>query len=312
LRGHPHEAQIRGKLDELAAKGIIRVLPDGADTWNLRLSRPLALRGGAPVAPKSLSLEDENGGSIPIKVGSAYREILADSDDVADQIQESLERESRWRVLAGLRNEDPSNSVRVEVRVIPVQVRHDATGEVLRDNQGQPIIEGEHPALRTPHPVFAVGDFFVLEVKNISEQPEYVTVLDLRTDRLVGPVWPDPRYPSENLLQAGELRRIRWPDNTPYVFKVVAPTGMEIFKAIATREKTNFSPLVDLETLQTRGGPPKGQDPGAEEAESPLGKLLLDAMTRQRSVNGKLSPTYWATYNRGFSVVLPGTNRSKP
>lgn len=123
------------------------------------------------------------------------------------------------------------------------------------------------------------GETVMLEVMNLGAVEASVSVLDLRSNGEIGPLFPHPlvpiginenRIPVKNDLQGNPVWQ-RIP--CPFVIKIGKPYGREVFKAIVTRGAADFSPLFrskDAEEIQsgrTRGKPLGGKrsDPSGGE-----------------------------------------------
>ena len=139
----------------------------------------------------------------------------------------------------------------------------------------------------------------MLELRNTGYRDVYVTVLDLHDEGSIGPLWPYPGLRvSDNRIPA-DGQWVRIPE--PFVFQIEGPAAFELFKAIATVEPADFSPLLDAQsaahTQRNAGLAPDG--PG-----SALGELLRAATLGQRS-SATIAPGNWATAEVGFVVTDP-------
>jgi hypothetical protein len=132
--------------------------------------------------------------------------------NMSEQVRAALEAEARWKVVKSLENTDPR--VSIELRLVPVEVRLNKEGyvtEVLRDKPGGlRLTSGGNVVLEE-------GDHVMLEVKNVGTDPAYVTVLDLRPDGKIGPLWPHPRAQGDNYVpNDGHWQRVK----EPFVFRI--------------------------------------------------------------------------------------------
>ena len=269
-----------------AVKGLEALTTEGvtADNYDLRIYRPKE-RGGALVLER--------------KGGSVLGEI-AEDDQTPGRVREALLGEWRWQFLSQLRNDDPNAQVKIELRLVPVNVQADSRGrvqKVLGVREDVERTDGNHLILRD-------GDYVVIELRNPSRSDVYVTVLDLVPDGSINPVFPHPEIPgADNKIKAdGEWRRIP----LPFVFRMGRPYGHEVFKAIATNEEADFSPLLYSKTVQevarTRGGEADLLR-GLPEGANPLGRLLFSVSTGKRGGEfAGVAPTYWATAEAPFEV----------
>src|SRR4051794_38467897 len=102
--------------------------------------------------------------------------------------------------------------------------------------------------MSSARPTLKKGDYVMLELQNLGNRDAWVTVLDLQPDGSIGPLFPDPRLKTENLIKAGQTYRVPY----PYVFQLTDPLGLESFRLIATPESSDFSPLFNTK-MMTRG-----------------------------------------------------------
>jgi hypothetical protein len=115
----------------------------------------------------------------------------------------------------------------------------------------------------------------------------------------------------ENKIPAdGEWHRVP----APFIVTITPPFGPEIFKAIATLEPADFSPLLSESLVGNKRG---GNDRGAKEEQTKLGQLLKTAtsigMTTRGGIEGTqniVSPNAgtvgWATFEFQFVAVSKG------
>jgi uncharacterized caspase-like protein len=237
---------------------------------------------------------------------------IPEGEKMPEQIREALERENRFRTIKGLRdNEDPR--LRVGLRLVPVDVEFDAAGRVKKATP-----KGAAPRDAGGRPQFKLGDYFMLEVENSGDLDLYVTILDLQPDGKIGPVFPqNVKGTPDNLIRRGS--KVMLP--LPYVFKVTEPLGEESFRAIATLEQTDFTPLIDEDLIGRARGGSRGDDPVARllselrvrersagggsvnnAAQSPLGRILLASTIGTRSGLAASAPPSWATSSYTFVV----------
>jgi hypothetical protein len=112
----------------------------------------------------------------------------------------------------------------------------------------------------------------------------------------------------ENKIPAdGEWHRVP----APFVVAITPPFGPEIFKAIATLEPADFSPLLSERFVGNKRG---GNDRGAKEEQTMLGQLLKTATTIGMTTRGEIEGTQnisspnagasgWATFEFQFVAV---------
>lgn len=267
------------RLRELKKLALLN-LSDGAADWNVRVCRsrcenekPSADTGGAlPVGFMTLMRED---GSIIQRV--------AGGQQMLDDMRDALEGEARWRFVKGLKNENDPN-LRIKMRLVPVtdvvQDPNTKLAKSARDLAAEVhLAEGNRLVLHD-------GDTVMLEVMNLGTEESFVSVLDLRSNGGIGPLFPHPLVRTgvnENRIRVKNDREGRpvWQRiPIPFVIMIGKPYGREVFKAIVTRGEADFSPLFrpgDAEEIQH--GRRRGSTRGEREAGSPLGQILLTATT---------------------------------
>jgi len=223
--------------------------------------------------------------------GTVITEI-ADGEHLSIQLRRTLEGESRWRFVNALENRNPNSEVQIELRIVPLEVERDANGQV------QEVI-GDKKLRRTEggQVVLSEGEVVVIELKNSGDIDAYVTVLDLQSDGTIGPIWPHPDVNIEKNTIRADDKWHRIPP--PFLFELGEPYGIEIFKAIATGEPADFSPLLYRNTLEQR----ISDDDEPPIANSPLGQLLKAATLGRRAPPGGVAPSDWSTATMTFEVI---------
>jgi metacaspase-1 len=235
---------------------------------------------------------------------------IPEGEDLSEQIKAALERENRFRTIKGLKDsEDPR--LKVGLRLVPVAAEFNAAGQVVRATP-----KGNAPRDAGGRPVFKLGDYFMLEVENSGDLDVYVTILDLRPDGKISPGFPqDVKGTPDNLIKRES--KVLLP--LPYVFRVTEPLGEESFRAIATLEQTDFTPLIDEDLIGRARGGARGEDavarlldelrgrgtrggPVNNAAQSPLGRILLASVIGTRSGLAASAPPSWATSSFTFIV----------
>ena len=263
----------RDLRESLAAVPLLETGAETAERWDVRLSA---------VDDDGLRLERSDGSELGVAVAGP---------DQALRVRSALESESRWRFLTGLRNDDPYAQIKVELRIAPVEVAFDAGGglRVLGDL--------DLPADATGRLQVPAGTHVMLELRNVGYRDAHVTVLDLRGEGAVGPLWPYPGLRVQDNRIPADGAWVRIPE--PFVFRIDPPGGPEMFKAIATAEPADFSPLLDRDTITAMDS---RHAPRPPEADTPLGRLLRAATLGERS-RPTVAPGNWATAEVVFEVI---------
>jgi len=265
--------------------------------------------------------------AVPANVFTLMREDgsvinrFPDDSELGEKIRNTLEAEARWRfVKEVLKNDD--RHIKLQFRLIPVEMVPDKCQanepdcNPLREKARPEVVEGGQM-------VFHDGDLLQVEFLNTGTLPVYVTLLDLRSNGTIGPLWPHPNVPfgnaDENLIKIsadGKWQRLPW----QFTIRITEPFGPEMFKAIATRNPADFSPLADppIANRGVREGM-RGTDRGAEEAKTEIGQLLLSASAPKLSRGdlplldlGSITvrPMNWATTEITFEARPKPKNQS--
>lgn len=220
--------------------------------------------------------------------GSTLAEIKRD-ENASRNTRIALEREARFRVVQSLENNSPD--LNVELRVVPVTVEKDARGAVSKIVADKKIDRNKAGKFQ-----FSAGEYVALEVRNKGYLDAYITILDLTSDGTIGAMYPHPQVamPDNKIPADGEWRRLP----LPFVFRITPPAGTEIYKLIATREPTDFSPLLDARIVRDQSN-----EKVKKALTNPLGKILRSATLLQRSNAGSAAPPDWSVATVAFEVV---------
>lgn len=267
------------RLRELKELALLNVAESAAD-WNVRVCRgncqdeKPSVERERPPAAGGLTLMREDGSII---------ERVAEGPGILDTLKLALEGEARWRFIKELKNENDPN-LKIRIRLVPVtdvvQDTNTKLAKSVRDLAAE-VSPGEGNRL-----VLHDGDTVMLEVMNLGTEEPFVSVLDLRSNGEIGPLFPHPLVPTgvhENRVRVKNDREGKpvWQRiPIPFVIKIGKPYGREVFKAVITRSEADFSPLFrlsDAEDIQR--GRRRGSRRGEKEAQSPLGQVLLTATT---------------------------------
>lgn len=266
----PRQTEI---LNELKSFPLVEI--SNMENWDVQIKPTELTRGG------------ENTILLQRADGSKLAEIKDDAD-LTKNVRLALEHEVRFRTVRELENSSPD--LKIEMRVVPVEVETNQRGEVTKIVKDKEVSKTSDGQLQITE-----GDFVQIEVRNTGNVDGYVTILDLTPDGKIGPMFPHPRIqaPDNKIISDGQWKRIP----LPFVFRITPPYGTEIFKAIATRDYTDFSPLLDARTV-------RGDNDRVKKAvQTPLGKILRSATLTQRSELGGAPPPTWATATVSFNVV---------
>lgn len=212
---------------------------------------------------------------------------LENNENSAKNIRVALEREARFRTIRSLENS--SADLKVELRIVPVEVEKNERGNVSK-------IVGDKQLNRDENGRFQLneGDFVTLEIRNTGTEDAWITILNLKSDGTIGPMFPHPKVSGfdNKILADGNWQRLKM----PFVYRITPPFGREIYKVIATLEPADFSPLLDYQTASSN------DEQTRNSIKSPLGKILRSATLTQRSEIGGAAPPNWATAEVSFEV----------
>ncbi|HEX3102423.1 MAG TPA: DUF4384 domain-containing protein, partial [Pyrinomonadaceae bacterium] len=290
------------KLDELAATAD----PKGKD-WNIKIRPPIDCTGnsGAQKDPNCEIEKDFGGVVLQGRDGSIVSRIK-DDENMTRNVRDALERESRIFVVRTLGEgsfgaNSADTSFQVKLRLVPVDVEFNDDGKTVKKVAGERTDPLAMDFARSNSHLNG-GDYIMLELQNVGTVDAYVTVLDLQPDGVIKPAFPYPGIPHENLIKHGATYRVPY----PYVFRLTEPYGQESFRLIATREPTDFSPLLDPASLE-KVGRGEGNEKGGNALKSPLGKMLVNAQKGKRGDFVGV-PSMWATDSVTFTVLAPKKN----
>ena len=273
---------------------------DGRIALHLSAELPAELREAVGRHPLVNAVDADAGWTLRLSADASGHRIeradggllgsVAPGGAAAGELIALIQGEARWRFLSELTNRDPYSQVAIELRLVAVEPEYDADGYVvgaLRDL--------ELPRTPSGRLQVAEGTHVMLELRNPGYVDAYVTVFDLRGDGSVGPLWPYPglRVQDNRIPADGLWHRVQ----APFIFALEGESGPETFKAIATAEPADFSPLVDPESLGERSA--AGELGGG----SPLERLLMSASLGERNQGGAVDAGNWATAAVEFELV---------
>jgi hypothetical protein len=223
-----------------------------------------------PAGDYNVLVESSKPGSIRLyrKDGTplATPELDLTAPDSNQRLQEALNQEARWQFLYAMRNTASNSGVKVQLRVIPVEVKPDPdnAGSVVyvKDRQHLPETGGEINIRK--------NEYFRIEVKNIGTQDAYVNLLSMESTGNVGLIFPDPGDSQANAAfspcSADEATdpekgwiKLENPDGLggklPIVWQISPDPGLEVFKLLATLDKVRVEPFLTPATAKgARGG----------------------------------------------------------
>lgn len=213
-------------------------------------------------------------------------------------VRRSLERLAKYRQALTLTNPDPRSRLRGKVELV-----------LLRRNGEGAFVPAAPEGLAPP--VFTAGDSIAGEIRNLSDHPLFVCVLDFEQDLSITQIYPPPGVAP--VLPAGA--RVRFgtdEDDRGFAVSLSSPSGdtqepphaTEVWKLFATTQ------AVDLRTLEQEPLR-RGSGPEAAPLLGPLGRLLAGG----EPIRGYTFASYgdedgkdWTTLEQRF-VIRRGEQR---
>ena len=215
-----------------------------------------------------------------------------------ENISELLENEARWRFFNKLETSDAK--LNLKLRIVPVDcVKKGRFCEQTKDLDSQLIYsDGGN--------IFLKEEMFItFDVLNLSDEDIFVSIINTNEFGELSSFYPHYGYQigvsGENRFspkkdEKGEPVWQRIP--LPFLIKIKEPFGKETFRAIATRQQTDFTSLL------TRDGKPN----------TPFGELIKtlirsngtrnpDEIIAKPIINVELDPNDWGSYSIPFISV---------
>jgi metacaspase-1 len=292
LSGHPNEKEIRGILTKMATEQKLIELMDAnatsAGKWQIEITRG-------------------KGNSILLTRSDSSVVILNEKERLPLAVESALGNEVRRQALLSLENSESNSALNVEFRFVPVEPDFDQAGLLRGIKQELPI-----PIVRGGRTEFSTGTYLMLQLRNMGNTKAWVTVINLRVDGSIGPVYPALNEKTDNSLPFNpEIKVEDRPWTTPkirgkipYVIEITDGNGMgtEAYKMIVTDSPADLSSLVDDEAISR--GEVKGT--GRGKGEHPIATLLARATTIQRTtLKGRGAPTSIASTASWSTSTLP-------
>ncbi len=225
--------------------------------------------------------------------GTVLNTLDTTQDDLPAQFDGAVKKLASYRYATTVLNqENPNAPARIHLRLIPaLSPDLDANGDPVVDANNLPVFKGDKPG---EVKALKVGDYFTVEVQNLSDKDLFVTVLDIDSDGTIDQVWPDKEYKAaNNIVKAGATVRL-WnlSDTASFTqFKANELDNDEIYKALATDTHVSYQALVNRSTRGEKG-PPSVFD------------ALLEPATGTRGAGAVRvkAPVGWATSTVHFQV----------
>lgn len=311
-------------LDEMLKKlGLAKTVPETSPTWNVLIRAVVQADRDEKIAEdnfRGVILQRREGKSIFAKI--------KDSKEMCEEIKDALISEAKRITLTSLDNTNPD--IKIEMRLIPIEVsgQEGSSGAVKINKVPMDKKEGLQYS-KSGNIEFKVNDRYRLEVRNLSKFGIYITILNLDADGKISPVFP--MFGGDNLIKeaVGSSNKDNgWAPIKDQYIRITEPLGLESMHAIATKEKTDFSPLFDpgiiargkgrggsfngellKEIEERRNRNQRGGDDSAQRIEaaikSPLGQIFIATQEGKgvRDTSTPMPPPTWSTATVSYVIV---------
>ena len=209
-------------------------------------------------------------------------------DKAAKRIVKAIEDYGRNRFLRRLELQDPLLNVRFEI--LPCELECIANNETGEMGCNCPLTADTSFVTESNETRLEFGDTFRLKLHNDGQSDAHVAVLDLMPDGQISLLWPRPEHVSSaNVLQKDKSYMVVDP---PY-FQIGPPTGVDVFKLIATREFVDFRPVTsDFDKL-----------PAGDGSRGPFDLLFEETLTGARGANPGVTPSLATTYSSVVTIA---------
>lgn len=246
---------------------------------------------------KEDKMTDFSGAILQRSDGAIFGKVPA-GPDLGKRIRGYLENEIRWKTVANMNNVNPN--LGVEMRLYRTAGMR-KNGIFEESKEGELMVEAAKKDGGSGGGLQLLEDEFVrLEIRNPNAFPVYVTVLDLMPDGRIGAAFPNPgKCLSTTFQESSDCNNKIEPGATlKQYFRMVPPEGRESFKALVTRDYTDFSPLVT----------PDGPRAAGRGSQHPIGTILRalydpdDTIARRGIENMTAEPQTWTAQTVTFEV----------
>jgi len=316
---------LAGLSEMLSGLGLAMTAPESGSDWNVLIRGVVQADRDEKLVPehfKGVILQRRDSRSIFARI--------QEGKEMISGIRDALISEARRISLKSLDNTD--SDIKVEIRLIPVEVEWEENS--LGRAKINKVIGDKKEGLqysKNGNIEFKVNDWYRVEVRNIShsEIDVYVSILNLDAGGKISPFFPVNG--EDNLIKRAAQpgnKNDGWMQIRGRYIRVTGSPGIESMRAIATREKTDFSPLFDSATIargNERGSSfiiellkeveerNRSSHRGGEEAaerlqaamRSPLGQIFIATQEGKgvRGASAYMPPPSWSTVAVNYVVV---------
>lgn len=317
-------SRVAGLDKMLKSMGLIKTVPETDLEWNV-LIRSVVQSD----RDENIVSEDFKGVILQRRNGKSVFAAIPESFDITENIRKTLVSEAKRIVVLELDDKNPD--IKVEIRLIPVEIDwkvNDSGRTIINKVIGDKKEGLQYSKSRIIE--FKPNDWYRMEVRNVSkgETNLYITILNLDANGKISS--PFPKNYEDNLVSPAKNpfdKNDGWKRIEGRYTRIIEPFGLESLRIIATREKTDFSPLFDQgiidrgttrgnsflsellsELERLKGNLTRGVDASQKlesAINSPFGQVLI-ATQESMGVKGKtatMPPPSWATTTINYLVT---------
>lgn len=245
---------VAGLEDMLKNLGLAKTVPETEPEWNVLIRSVTQFDRAEKIVP-----ENFKGVILQRRNAKAILNTILESPGMVENIRQTLVTEAKRIKLISLDNKNPA--LKIEIRLIPVEI------DWKKDKENRTIINkvigDKKEGLQYSKGglvKFNLDDWYRIEVRNTSRENInlYITILNLDSKSKISSPFPK-KNSDDNLVGRAENptdKNNGWRRIEDRYIRIVEPYGVEGLWVIATREKTNFSPLFDqgiIDRGTTRG-----------------------------------------------------------
>jgi hypothetical protein len=225
-------------------RAVVRIDSPPDAPWGPRLAAALAKQpfvAAGTDSPDFLVTQDREGAAgVVLRAASDARVLLGPFDPadptLAEKIALRVKHATHNRYLRSLSMTAPGVNVSLEMTPCQLSCMDSELGQkcdcIRNLERGMFELAGGDLTL-------ALGDGFRLRLRNQGTDPVFVSVLDLLPDGDLVLMWPEVNHSGDdNRLPPGADFTIARP------WRVTRPTGVEVFKLVASRQQVDFRPVV--------------------------------------------------------------------
>ncbi len=169
------------------------------------------------------------------------------SPHLLTQLAQRLSDFARSRYLKSLRLVHPDFEVGLEM--LPVSVTGCPPGQLSLSRCKVTQLAPKGAVVGGGPPVWRLGEYFKLKVRNGSSRSMFLNILDLASDGSINLIWPNPATADKTELRPRTDKEIY------ALYRIVEPLGTDVLLLIATEEWFDFRPFATARGLARGDGP---------------------------------------------------------